>query len=112
MNFDDDGIHLSFIFIFSFFHFSGVKNIKIMLEMATIFLNDNFNQHCESKVLQLGDMFIKNRLQVIYDWIMYYQQLFKLGDSHRKLFPLFGYLCSAITVQFQKKQSNRSIYGE
>lgn len=52
--------------------------------MASIFLHDHFIHHFEPKVLQLGDIFIKNRLQIVYDWIMYYQHLFKLGISHRK----------------------------
>lgn len=66
------------------FEFLDIKKIKIIFQMAAIFLYDNFSQHYESKVLQLGDVFIKNRLQVIYDWIAYYQHLFKLGSSHRK----------------------------
>lgn len=72
------------IFSFPLIPFPDLKTIEVLFKMAAIFLQDNFNQHYEPKVLQLGGMPIKNRLQILYDWIVFYQHLFKFGNSHCK----------------------------
>lgn len=49
-----------------------LKMMKTIFAMGTLFLFDIIKKHYEPKVLSLGGFPVKNRLQAIYDWIMYY----------------------------------------
>lgn len=63
--------------------------------MGTFFLYDNFHRHFEPKVVQVGGFAIKNRLQLIYDWIAWYSNIFSFHECHGKcsvnltILPLF-----------------------
>lgn len=50
--------------------------------MGAFFLSDNFHKHFQPEVLQLGGFSIKNRLQVIYDWIVWYSNIFSFDECH------------------------------
>lgn len=39
--------------------------------MGSLFIHDIIKKHYDPKVLSLGGFPVKNRLQVIYDWIIY-----------------------------------------
>lgn len=57
-----------------------------LFKMSALFLHDNFKVHVGSAVLHIGGMLIKNRLQIVYDSIVFYQKLFLFGGSHGEYF--------------------------
>lgn len=61
---------------------SDVKTMEVIFKMAALFLQDNFKLHYEARVLQLGGVPIKNRLQIVYDFIVFCQTIFRFGSSH------------------------------
>lgn len=56
-----------------------MKLLKTLFTMGSLFLYDIIKKHYEPKVLSLGGFPVKNRLQAIYDWIMYYFPLFRMS---------------------------------
>lgn len=59
--------------------------MEVLFKMAAIFLQDNFKLHYETRVLHLGGVAIKNRLQIVYDSIVFFEKYFRFGSSHCKL---------------------------
>ncbi|XP_031634094.1 uncharacterized protein LOC116347582 [Contarinia nasturtii] len=47
------------------------KLIQTIYSMGSLFIHDIIKKHYDPKVLSLGGFPVKNRLQVIYDWIVY-----------------------------------------